>query len=145
MASITRKMIDEAHRMADEPKLRYELTPPLGYMEMIKCLTVGSQKHGAFSWRKGSRWSETLGALMRHLWAFIRGESYDKDGFHHLGAVMVRAAQLIEYDKLSLGYDDRLTDDPPRYCPRCGGGAPMSSHGICEKCMGTIDDKHSGG
>lgn len=74
----------------DNGKLEYGLVPPLALEEMVKVLTFGAQKYSRENWRQvedGRR--RYFDALMRHLWAWKRGEEIDSEsGLSHLGHAM---------------------------------------------------------
>lgn len=92
----------------DNNKLRYDLIPSTPLEELAKVYTIGSIKYGDNNWRKGMMWSRIIGSMLRHLYAWIKGETYDKeDGQHHLAAVAWAAFTLIQYEKDNIGKDDR--------------------------------------
>ena len=54
------------------------------------------------------KWGRVFAAMLRHAWAFWRGESHDPvDGQHHLASVAWCAAALYEYERRKIGEDDR--------------------------------------
>lgn len=76
--------------------------------QAARVLAFGAEKYGAHNWRKGMRWSRLLGAAMRHLAAFERGEILDPEtGLHHLGHFGCCIMFLIVYERDELGEDDR--------------------------------------
>lgn len=93
----------------DKDKTRYELIPP-ELLESVACiLTSGAKKYGDRNWEKGMLWSRVFGALMRHLWAWWRGENKDKEtGKSHLHHAACCIAFLIAYEERNTGKDDRL-------------------------------------
>lgn len=45
----------------------------------------GADKYGAHNWRAGIKLSRLIGATLRHLLAFMRGEDFDSEtGMSHL-------------------------------------------------------------
>lgn len=65
---------------------------------------------GERNWERGMKWGRVFGSLMRHCWAFWRGETYDEDtGSHHMIAAMWNCAALFTYDEREIGEDDRMT------------------------------------
>jgi hypothetical protein len=88
-----------------EPKLRFDLLPPHGITEVARALTIG-RKHDA-----GEEYGEPdylenpkpvryhLAALMRHLFAYLRGEERDPDGQLHLASVAARALMILEISR----------------------------------------------
>ena len=92
----------------DQDKPRVELLPVEALEEIAKVLTFGAIKYNDNNWREGFQWSRIYGALLRHLFAFMRGEDYDKEsGISHLGHMGACALFLITHQKLGLGKDDR--------------------------------------
>jgi hypothetical protein len=63
----------------DDGKTRYDLIPPEPLEILSKIYTIGASKYSENNWRKGIKWSRVFSAVMRHLWAFWRGEDYDKE------------------------------------------------------------------
>ena len=92
----------------DQGKPRFDLLPsrPLEYTAMV--MQVGLEKYGHRNWEKGMSWGRLFGAMMRHAWAFWRGEWADKEtGLPHLAHCMASILMLFE---LALCYkkgDDR--------------------------------------
>ena len=92
----------------DEGKPRLDLLPVEALEEIALVLAFGEKKYGTHQWRNGFQWSRIYGALLRHLFAFMRGEDYDKEsGISHLGHMGACALFLITHWKLKLGKDDR--------------------------------------
>jgi Domain of unknown function (DUF5664) len=79
------------------PKLRFELIPVRPMQELALAITIGAEKHGDDDWLKEPKpISHHVGALCRHLYAFMAGEVRDQDGQHHLASVAARALMIIE-------------------------------------------------
>ena len=69
----------------DSDKPRMELLDPEFLEGVSQVLTFGAKKYDAHNWRAGLSVSRTIGACLRHIFAFIRGEDLDKEtGLHHL-------------------------------------------------------------
>ena len=80
----------------DQDKIPYEL------------LTFGAKKYGARNWEKGMHWSRPFGALMRHMWAWWRGEKFDAESSRpHLWHAACCLMFLIAYEGRNIGKDDR--------------------------------------
>src|SRR5580693_8459110 len=78
----------ETGKKFDEGKLRYDLVPSAAFEEVVRAWTIGSKKYGDRNWENGLSYGRTFAALMRHAWAWWRGESHaPDDGQHHLAAV----------------------------------------------------------
>lgn len=94
---------------ADEAKTRYDLLPPELLEETAKVLTFGAQKYSAHNWAQGASWSRYFSAMMRHMWAWWRGEDNDPEtGFSHLAHAACCLSFLIAYQRRGLGEDDRV-------------------------------------
>lgn len=99
----------------DDGKPRYDLIPSLPLEELAKVYTVGAQKYADNNWRLGMRWGRVFAGIMRHLWAFWRGEMLNpgpgpETGLHHLAQAAWGCFTLIEYSMMK-GYekdDDRF-------------------------------------
>lgn len=91
----------------DGDKLRYDLIPPAPMDEIAKVFTIGAKKYEDRNWEKGLKWGRIFGALMRHAWAYWRGETHDPDGQHHLASVAWCAMVLMEYEVTHPELDDR--------------------------------------
>lgn len=95
-------------RKNDEGKLRYDLIPPRSLEALARVYTIGSAKYTDRNWEKGIKWGRVFAAMMRHAWAWWRGEIYDQvDGQHHLGSVAWCAFALLEYELTHPELDDR--------------------------------------
>jgi hypothetical protein len=92
----------------DSDKLRYELLPPELLEEVARVLTFGAHKYSARNWELGMAWSRPFGALMRHMWAWWRGEEKDPEtGYSHLAHAACCIAFLVSYEARNTGTDDR--------------------------------------
>ena len=92
----------------DSNKLRYELLPPELLEEVARVLTFGAHKYSARNWELGMAWSRPFGALMRHMWAWWRGEEKDPEtGYSHLAHAACCIAFLVSYEARNTGTDDR--------------------------------------
>jgi hypothetical protein len=85
-------------------KLRWDLLPLAEIEDIVRVYTEGAKKYADNSWRDiPDGFNRYLGALMRHLVAYTKGERYDKEGFMHLSAVCWNAIALLYYDKHNKG------------------------------------------
>lgn len=90
-------------------KIRHDLIPPWPLEELAKVYTYGSQKYDSDNWRKGLRWrKDVIGPLKRHLEKWICGEKLDDESnCFHLAMVLWNVCALMEYERCSIGIDDR--------------------------------------
>jgi hypothetical protein len=78
--------------------------------EVARVLEFGARKYAPNNWRKGMSWSRLVGAALRHLAAFERGEICDPEtGLPHLGHLGCCLMFLIVYQREGLGTDDRCS------------------------------------
>jgi hypothetical protein len=70
----------------DTGKQRYDLIPAYALDKFVEVLTFGSKKYGDNNWRLVDSMDDRyFAALMRHMWAWKRGEAIDKEsGLPHL-------------------------------------------------------------
>jgi hypothetical protein len=69
----------------DTDKNRLDLLEPTFIEEMGRVMTFGAKKYSADNWRGGLHYRRLIGAALRHIFAFARGEAYDKEtGTSHL-------------------------------------------------------------
>lgn len=64
----------------DNDKPRCDLLPPLAVLDVAKVLGFGAKKYAPDNWKKvpGWRW-RYLGAGLRHVFAYMRGERTDPE------------------------------------------------------------------
>ena len=92
----------------DSGKPRTDLLPPDALLEVSKVFAFGGNKYGDYNWCKGFKWSRLLGAALRHLFAFMRGEDKDPESEHsHLAHAACCVLMLISHEQRKLGEDDR--------------------------------------
>lgn len=103
------QMGKESAARFSEGKVRHDLVPAWPIDELAKVYTYGTIKYDADNWRKGLAWKKNvIGPLLRHLWKWIRGEIIDEEsGCHHLAMAMWQCCALMEYERCSIGQDDR--------------------------------------
>ena len=69
----------------DDDKTRVDLLDPEWLEGVGRILAFGAKKYAANNWRKGIKQSRLLGAALRHIFAFARGEKNDPEsGESHL-------------------------------------------------------------
>lgn len=93
--------MSETAKKFDKGKARYDLIPPEFMDAIAKMYGMGAVKYGDGNWEKGTglAYSRLFSALMRHAWAFIRGETFDPvDGQHHMLSVAWCAIAVFTFD-----------------------------------------------
>lgn len=84
---------------ADAGKLGTHLLPTRPLEAIARVLDFGAQKYAPNNWRKGIAYTRVYGAVLRHLWAWWRGETVDAEsGQPHLACAMCELAFLLEYE-----------------------------------------------
>lgn len=91
----------------DEQKPRYDLLPPHALDKVVEAYSFGATKYEDWNWSLGMKWLRIFGAMMRHAWAWRRGEKVTSDGLHPLASVAWCAMTLMEYEMFGLGEDNR--------------------------------------
>jgi len=92
----------------DAGKARYDLLPAAALDELAHLYAIGADRYGDRNWEAGMRWARVFAAMLRHAFAWWRGERDDAEhGRHHLASVAWCALALIEYELRGVGEDDR--------------------------------------
>ena len=78
-------------------------------MEAVsEVFAYGARKYAAHNYRLGMAWSRLLGAALRHLLAWGRGEDLDKEsGLPHLAHAGCCVLMLLDAQIQGIGQDDR--------------------------------------
>ena len=98
----------------DSGKTDWSLMPFEAIEEINKVLDFGAKKYAAHNWRTGSgfKYTRVLSSLLRHTFAWARGEDLDPEsGLSHLAHMGCNVVFLIYYNKYNARYnnDDRVT------------------------------------
>jgi hypothetical protein len=95
----------------DGDKIRLELFSPWFIEEVGKVLTSGAIKYEDHNWAKGIRSSRLVGASLRHIFSYMKGEVNDSEwGFHHLAHAACCLMFLVHQD--ITGYYSNHNDIP---------------------------------
>ncbi len=145
-------------RKNDADKLALDLLPPDALEAVGRVLTYGAQKYEPRNWENGMRWGRVYAAVLRHLFAWWRGEEKDQEsGLSHLSHAACGVLFLLAYSLRSLrdphlgvgepvGSDDRPTNmysqatvasDGQEYLKRFGVLTPrtvISRHSFEDPC-----------
>jgi len=95
---------------ADLAKPKFHLLQGQALNEVAQVAAFGADKYGEHNWKAGQglHFSRIFNALMRHAWAWWRGETIDPEtGLHHMAHAAWNALALVEYAYLCKGIDDR--------------------------------------
>lgn len=104
-----KQMGQESAGRFSEGKIRHDLIAPWSLNEIARVYTYGTQKYDDDNWWKGLRWKkDVFGCILRHVWKWFRGETYDEEsGLHHLAHAAWNCMTLMEYQRCKIGIDDR--------------------------------------
>lgn len=93
----------------DVGKPRMDLIPPRTLEVIAAVFAFGAEKYGDYNWYKGIKYSRIFAAIMRHLWAYWRGEDLDPEsGLSHLAHAGCGIFMLTEFIILGrVDLDDR--------------------------------------
>ncbi len=92
----------------DSEKAPYHLLAPEYLQGTAEILDFGAQKYAPRNWELGMSWSRPFSALMRHMWAWWRGEELDAEtGKSHLWHASCCLMFLVAYEAREIGEDDR--------------------------------------
>ena len=97
----------------DSDKIRMELLPPYAMTEIAKVFTIGAKKYSDWNYLEdgGLEISRVYGAMLRHIFAWYRGEEKDPEtGETHLAHAGCCAVMLIELAKYG-----KRTEKPKHY------------------------------
>ena len=100
----------------DQDKTEYHYLSPIALEKLSQVLTFGAKKYEAHNWRKGFKWSRLISACFRHLYAWMSGDTYDKEtGLSHLAHAMCCLMFLLEFEDTHKELDDRYSapKEPP--------------------------------
>jgi len=106
----------------DDSKARYDLIPPEAIEGLAHLYALGAEKYGDRNWEEGLAFGRVFAAMMRHAWAWWRGEDYDKDGHHHLLSVAWGAFTLFTFQMRKTETDGRVKCNPPKWFHKKGKG-----------------------
>ena len=109
--SSSRKTLPEGVK-ADLGKPPMHLLDPYALEEVSKVLAFGAAKYELHNWRKGIKLSRLLSAMLRHTFAFLRGEDIDKEsGLPHMAHALCCGMFILWLHKERPDYDDRWKND----------------------------------
>ena len=92
----------------DGEKLPMDLLSVYAIEGTAAVLQAGAKKYSAHNWRGGIVWSRLIGACLRHLLAFMKGEDLDKEsGLPHLDHLACEVMFLQEFYRTRKDLDDR--------------------------------------
>ena len=94
---------------ADKPSM--ELLDPYFLEQVARVLDYGKNKYTAHNWRGGIHWSRTLGAVLRHTFAYLNGEDTDPEtGINHMAHAAANCMFLVWFSQNRKELDDRYVN-----------------------------------
>lgn len=95
----------------DTNKIPVELLPTQALEEVAKVLAFGAKKYDSWNWAKGFKWTRLIGAAIRHIFAYQRGEDKDSEsGLSHIAHAACCLLFLLQHELSNLGEDDRYKE-----------------------------------
>ncbi len=95
----------------DKGKPQFELIPQWGLLELAKVAEYGKRKYGKHNYAEYADnwdWLEPAGSILRHTFAFLRGEWLDDEsGLAHLAHAAFNCLLLVDLYTHQKGTDDR--------------------------------------
>lgn len=92
----------------NDGKVAFELIPGMGLEDCARVFDYGRRKYASWNWAKGMAWMVVFGCLLRHLYAWARGEDNDPEsGLPHLGHAMCNLVMLCVFARTYPEGDDR--------------------------------------
>lgn len=123
----------EARKSAESAqKPRLELVPWAAISDIAEVLTFGAAKYDDNNWCRGARWGRYFAALLRHLFAWWRGEEFDPEtGLSHLAHAGCCLLFLMEYNRNGWGQDDRFKGPDGEQFQKHDGAHVVPTTGEC--------------
>jgi hypothetical protein len=92
----------------NKDKRRWSLVDYESLEEMVKVLEFGAEKYDDDNWKKGFNVTEISESLLRHVYAFLKGEDKDPEsGLSHIGHIQCNAMFLQYMMKQKPEFDNR--------------------------------------
>lgn len=90
---------------------RFDLIPSEPLESLARVYGLGSAKYDDHNWRKGYKWSLSFAAMMRHAWAFWRGEDNDREsGQPHMAHAAWHCFTLLWFSQYRRSHDNRAVE-----------------------------------
>ena len=92
----------------DNEKPDLSLLSSMAIIEVGKVMTFGKKKYTANNWRGGIVYTRLIAAALRHIFAFLGGESTDPEsGISHAAHAICCLMMLLEFQQTRPDLDDR--------------------------------------
>lgn len=84
----------------NEDKIGVHLVPYESVEEIAKVLDFGAKKYSEDNWKRGLTIRKCMGSLLRHAFAYMRGEKIDKEtGLSHIAHIGCNVFFILWYEK----------------------------------------------
>jgi|SRR5690606_20150416 len=95
----------------NEGKAQWSLVDFDALLPMVQVLEFGAEKYSADNWKGGLKTTEIIESMLRHVYAYLRGEDVDlESGLPHTGHIMCNAMFLSYMHEFRKDYDTRRSD-----------------------------------
>lgn len=92
----------------DQEKPDMSLLSSVALVKIAQVMTFGKKKYTANNWRGGIAFSRLVAAALRHIFAWLGGESIDPEsGVSHLAHASCCLMMLLEFETTRPELDDR--------------------------------------
>lgn len=92
----------------DQEKTDMSLLSSIAVDKVAQVMTYGKRKYSANNWRKGIVYTRLLAAALRHIFAYLGGESKDPEtGISHLAHACCDLFMVLEFEETRPDLDDR--------------------------------------
>lgn len=92
----------------DVDKVGVDMLPPAALVEIARVLDFGAKKYSSYNWANGIKFSRIYASLLRHIWAWWRGENLDPEtGLSHLAHAGCNVLFLLQLSETRKSFDDR--------------------------------------
>lgn len=96
----------------DSEKPDMSLLSSLALIKVAEVMTFGKKKYSAHNWRKGISYCRLLAAALRHIFAYLGGESIDPEsGKSHIAHAICCLMMILEFETTRPELDDRYKGD----------------------------------
>lgn len=96
----------------DTEKPDMSLLSSIAITKIAEVMTFGKRKYSAENWRGGIGYKRLLAAALRHIFAYLGGESSDPEsGMSHLAHAACCIMMLLEFETTRKDLDDRYKQE----------------------------------
>lgn len=105
----------------DNEKPDMSLLSSVAIVKVANVMTFGKRKYSANNWRGGIVFTRLIAASLRHIFAYLGGESVDPEsGQSHLAHAVCCLMMLLEFETTRPDLDDRYKAPESKDQKQCG-------------------------